>query len=145
MARREYPRSPIVAVGVIIRDDNRIAMIRRANEPFKGYWTFPGGVIDLGEEVRAAARREAIEETGLDVELEEVAAIVDNVVRDEEGLIRYHYVIIDFLAHPVGGTLRPGTDAQDARWVGAEDLDTLEVTEKAKKLARQLLAGLPRQ
>lgn len=141
--KREYPTAPIVAVGVIIRQDNRIAMVQRANEPFKDYWTFPGGTVELGEEVRTAARREAMEETGLEVELQEVAAIVDNVVRDKEGLIRYHYVIIDFLARPIGGTLCPRTDAQDARWVTLEDLRALKVTAKAAQLSRQVLGGSP--
>jgi ADP-ribose pyrophosphatase YjhB (NUDIX family) len=141
VAKREYPQAPIAAVGVIVHHDERIVLIQRAKDPFAGYWTFPGGAVDLGEPVREAARREALEETGLAVELEGIAAVIDNVVRDPSGQVRYHYVIADYLAHPISGSLRPGTDAQDARWVSAADLDNLKVTPHAERLARQVLTG----
>ena len=144
--RREYPETPIIAVGAIIRKSDRItgdrvALIRRDKEPSRGLWTFPGGAVALGETVRHAARREALEETGLQVELGEVAAMVDKVVYDGEGRIRYHYVIIDFLARPVGGILRPGTDVSDACWASLVEVDALDMTKKARELARQLLGG----
>lgn len=141
--KREYPETPIVAVGTIIRQGDRLALVRRDKEPSRGLWTFPGGAVELGETVREAARREALEETGLQVELGEVAAIVDNVVRAGNGRIHYHYIIIDFLARPVAGVLQPGTDVSDARWASLSDLDALEMTEKAGELARRLLGGLP--
>ncbi|MFC2037295.1 NUDIX hydrolase [Chloroflexota bacterium] len=139
--KREYPKAPIVAVGVIIRSGDRIALIQRDKEPSKGLWTFPGGAVELGETVRDAAQREALEETGLAVELGEVAAVVDNMVHDEEGRIHYHYIILDFFARPAGGRLQPGTDVSDARWASLADLDSLDMTEKAGQLARELLAG----
>jgi ADP-ribose pyrophosphatase YjhB (NUDIX family) len=139
--RREYPSRPIVAVGTIIRQDDRIALIRRDKEPSQGRWTFPGGAVELGETVREAAQREALEETGLHVEVGEVAAVVDNVVFDEAGRIRFHYVIIDFLTRPVGGSLQPGTDVSDVCWANRADLDVLDMTEKAHKLAVQLLSS----
>jgi 8-oxo-dGTP diphosphatase len=137
--RREYPAAPVVAVGVIIRDGDRIVLVRRAKEPSKGLWTFPGGAVELGESLRDAAVREAREETGLWVEIGDVATVIDHLVDDGAGRIRYHYVIIDYLARPVGGTLQPGTDASEARWAGLADLDGLEMTEKAGELARGLL------
>jgi ADP-ribose pyrophosphatase YjhB (NUDIX family) len=140
MVRREYPEAPVVAVGVIIRQGDRIVLIRRDKEPSRGLWTFPGGAIELGESLRDAAGREALEETGLEVAVEEVATVVDNIVRDGTDRIRYHYVIVDYHARPLGGTLRPGTDASDARWVGLTDLDSLQMTEKAESVARTLLA-----
>lgn len=139
--RREYPDTPIVAVGVIIRDGDCLALIQRAKEPSKGLWTFPGGAVELGESLHDAAHREALEETGLHVELGEVASVIDNVVRDETGRVQYHYVIVDYMARPVGGTLQPGTDASQARWVTLVDLDALPMTGKAGKLARQLLSN----
>ncbi len=137
--KREYPEAPLVGVGAIIRNDDQIVLIRRSHEPSRGRWTFPGGLVELGETVRDAARREALEETGLLVEIEEVAAVLDNVIRDEEGRIRYHYVIVDFLARPVGGRLQPGSDVSDVRWASLADLDALDVTEKAAEIARRLL------
>lgn len=139
MVKREYPDAPIVGVGAIIRDGDRIVLIRRNQEPSRGRWTFPGGLVELGEPVRDAARREALEETGLVVEIGEVVAVLDKVVHDEAGRVRYHYVIVDFLARPVGGILRPGSDVGDVRWAGLADLDTLDVTEKAAEITRRLL------
>jgi len=140
MVRREYPEAPVVAVGVIIRQGDRIALVRRDKEPSKGLWTFPGGAIELGESLADAARREALEETCLDVDLGEVATVIDSIVRDDTGQVRYHYVIVDYHARPLGGTLRPGTDVSDARWAGLADLDDLQMTEKAEALTRKLLA-----
>jgi 8-oxo-dGTP diphosphatase len=137
--KREYPTSPIVAVGVIIREGDRIALVRRGKEPARGRWTFPGGAVELGESLDDAARREAWEETGLRIEVGEVAIVIDHVVRDDGGRVRYHYVIVDYFARPVGGSLRPGTDASEVRWFGLADLDALDMTEKAAELARQLL------
>jgi 8-oxo-dGTP diphosphatase len=137
--RREYPAAPIVAVGVVILEDGHIALVRRAKEPSRGRWTFPGGAVELGETLQDAARREAAEETGLLVEVGEVATVIDNVVRDDTGRIRYHYVIVDYFARPSGGMLQPGTDVSDARWFSAAELDGLDMTEKAGELARKLL------
>lgn len=137
--KREYPAAPIVAVGVIIRDDDRIVLIRRDKEPSRGRWTFPGGAVELGESLHDAARREAWEETGLHVAVGELATVIDNLVRDEEGRVRYHYVIVDYMARPLEGILRPGSDVSDVRWFTLTDLDGLDMTEKAGALARQLL------
>jgi ADP-ribose pyrophosphatase YjhB (NUDIX family) len=149
--RREYPKVPIVAVGVIIcssqpAGEKRILLIRRDKEPARGLWTFPGGAVELGESVRAAARREAREETGLEVEVGDVAVVIDHVAQDAAGHVQYHYIIIDFYANPIGGALQPGTDVSDARWASLADLDELQMTEKAEEITRQLLgdAATPR-
>ena len=137
--KREYPLAPIVGVGAIIRHQDRLVLIRRDQEPARGYWTFPGGAVELGESLEDAVRREVLEETGLYVELGDVAAVIDHVVRDEVGAVRYHFVIVDYHARPVGGTLQPGSDVSDASWATLEDLDGLQMTEKAAALARELL------
>jgi 8-oxo-dGTP diphosphatase len=138
--KREYPGAPILAVGVIVLAGDRVVLIRRDKEPSRGLWTFPGGAVELGETVREAARREAREETGLEVEVGEVAAVVDHVLRDESGAVRYHYVILDFFARPLGGTLRPSSDVSDVRWASLADVETLPMTDKAQEIARQLLS-----
>ena len=137
--KREYPPAPIVGVGAIIRHQDRLVLIRRDQEPARGYWTFPGGAVELGESLEDAVRREVLEETGLYVQLGDVAAVIDHVARDEVGAVRYHFVIVDYHARPVGGTLQPGSDVSDARWATLEDLDGLQMTEKAAALARELL------
>ncbi len=140
--RREYPAAPVVAVGAVICHQEHLVFIRRDKEPSKGRWTFPGGAVELGESLEDAVRREVLEETGLQVELGEVATVLAHVVRDERGGVRYHYIIVDYFARPVGGVLQPGSDVSDARWVGLDDLDGLEMTAKAGELARELLAGM---
>ena len=138
--KREYPDTPILGVGAIICDGSRIALVRRNREPSRGRWSFPGGVVELGETVRDAVCREALEETGLEVEVGELVAIVDRILRDGSGRIQYHYVILDFFARPVGGSLRPGDDASEVRWASLAELDELDVTEQAKEIAQKLLA-----
>ena len=138
--KREYPDVPIVGVGAIIRDGARIVLIRRDREPAKGRWSFPGGVVELGETVREAVCREVLEETGLEVEVGDLVAVVDRIQRDEAGRVQYHYVILDFLARPVGGSLQAADDAGEVRWAGLAELDGMDVTEQAKEIAQKLLA-----
>lgn len=143
--RREYPEAPIAGVGaVIVRDhpDGRkqVLLIRRAHEPLKGEWSLPGGAVELGETLHAAICREVLEETGLIVEPIDTLLALDRIARDDAGRVRYHYVLVDFLCRVVGGSLACATDALDARWATADDLDgltplTLEVIHKALKMA----------
>lgn len=137
--KREYPAAPILAVGVVVLDRDRILLIRRNKEPSMGLWTFPGGAVELGEGVRDAARREVCEETGLEVEIGEVATVVDAVHRDGHGEILYHYVILDFFARPIRGELQAGSDVSEVRWVGREEVESLPMTDQAQAMARELL------
>ena len=136
---REYPEVPIVAVGVVVKQGHEVLLVQRLNEPSQGRWSLPGGVVELGETVREAARREVHEECGLQIEPGEVLAVVDNIVRDETGRIRFHYVLIDLLAEYVGGELAAASDIGDARWVTEGELGELDVTEKARELVREVL------
>ena len=92
--------------------------------------------MELGERVEEAAVREALEETGLEVEIKELLGVVDKIERDEEGRIRFHFVIIDYLAEVRGGTLRPSSDALDARWVRVEDLPRYRLSPTLLELLR---------
>jgi 8-oxo-dGTP diphosphatase len=141
--KREYPAAPIVAVGVIIENEGRILLIQRDREPARGLWTFPGGAVELGETVRQAAQREAREETGLEVEVGEVATVLDNLFRDEAGAVQYHYVIIDLYARVTGGQMRPGSDVSDVRWASLEEAEALPMTGKAQEMCRQILGKAP--
>jgi len=139
--KREYPEVPIVGVGAVVRDAQRILLVRRKKEPSRGLWTFPGGAVELGEPIELAVRREVQEETGLEIEVERVLVVVDRIDLDEEGLVRYHYVIVDYLARPVGGSVRAGDDADGVLWASRADLDRLEMTEPAGEIARRLLTA----
>ena len=101
---RLYPERPIVAVGAVIFDGERVLLIKRANEPSKGEWSLPGGAVEVGESLEAALAREVREETCLDVTVGPVVEVLDRIRRDEIDRVKYHYVIVDYLCHPRGGT-----------------------------------------
>lgn len=137
---REYPDRPLVGVGAVIVQDNRVLLIRRGQPPLLGEWSLPGGVLECGETLREATIREAREETGLVVETGKLLGVYERVIRADDGRVRYHYVLIDFLCRPVAGDLQAGTDAADVRWFARAELDglnlptdTREVIEKGLK------------
>ena len=141
--KREFPELPLVGVGAIIIEGDRVLLVKRAHPPIEGQWSIPGGVLEVGEMVREAAVREAREETGLLVESGELLGVYDRILRDPEQRVQYHYVLIDFLCRPVGGILLAASDAAEVRWFRREELppmqlaeDTLEVIGKGfEKLA----------
>ena len=139
---REYPRAPVVAVAAAIVDDGRILLVRRASEPGRGRWSLPGGVVRLGERLGEAVVREVIEETNLLIEVVRPIDIVETIIKDEDGRIRYHYVIIDYLARPVAGELRASSDALEARWVGFEEALKLDITNTLRRFLERHLDEL---
>ena len=117
---REYPDRPIVGVGAVIIDRARVLLIKRGSPPLQGEWSLPGGAVELGETLRAAAEREAREETGLIVKAGEVLEVLDRIIPGKGGAPQYHYVLVDFLCAVDGGELRAGGDAADARWAKSQ-------------------------
>ena len=136
--RRLYPEKPLVGVGVLIQDGDRYLLIKRASEPDAGLWSVPGGMVELGERAAEAAKREVMEETGLDVEIVEVLGVVDKIVEGDGDRIKFHFVIVDYLAHPVGGSLEASSDALDARWVKAEDFRDSEMSPTLVELLKRI-------
>lgn len=122
---REYPQHPVIGVGTVVWDGDRVLLVRRGRPPRQGQWSLPGGAQQLGETVAEAARREIREETGLEVELGEIVATVDLIERDDRGRVRYHYTLIDFTAEAASSALVPGDDAADARWFTLDQLPAL--------------------
>jgi ADP-ribose pyrophosphatase YjhB (NUDIX family) len=114
--RREFPETPLVGVGAVVVAENRVLLVRRGNEPQKGHWTLPGGLLEVGESLSAGVVREVMEETGLTVEPIELIELLDRIYREGER-VRYHYVIADYLCRVVGGVLQAATDADEVRWV----------------------------
>jgi ADP-ribose pyrophosphatase YjhB (NUDIX family) len=126
---REYPDHPRVGVGAVVLDGTRVLLVQRGGAPLPGKWSLPGGLLELGETTAEAARREVAEECGLDVEIVGLAGILDRVVHDAHGRIRYHWVLVDYLARPRGGTLCAGDDAADARWVAIDEVAQYDTTD----------------
>ena len=128
MVKRLYPKQPIVGVGVVIIKDGKILLEKRKYEPGKGKWSIPGGLVELGENVEQTVIREVKEETGLDVEKPEHIDVVDNVVRDENGEVKYHFVIIDYFVKLKGGTLKAASDAEELKWVALNEVEKYDLT-----------------
>jgi ADP-ribose pyrophosphatase YjhB (NUDIX family) len=142
---RLYPDKPIVGIGAIIVCDGKMLLEKRKNDPGKGRWSVPGGVVELGENVTQTVIREVKEETGLDVAEPEHIDVVDQITRDEDGRIKYHFVIIDYLVDLKGGTLKAASDADELEWVSLDDVEKCDLTgtfraffERNKELLKKL-------
>lgn len=118
---------------------DRALLLKRAHEPRKGEWSLPGGLLELGESLADAARREIKEETNLEVEVGPIIETFDRVHRDDQGRIRYHFVIVDFVCWSTDGDATAGSDADGVAWVTAEQIDDYGVNAHAKAV---ILRGL---
>ncbi len=130
-ASSRYPTSPIVGVGAVIVQDGQVVLIKRRYEPLAGQWSLPGGRLELGETLEAGVAREMLEETGLEIEAGPVIEVFDRIFLDQERQVRFHYVLIDYLCRPLGGTVRAGSDVDEALWVAPSDLAGYDLTGKA--------------
>jgi len=127
--RREFPEAPIVAVGALVLDGDRVLLVRRGREPLKGQWSLPGGAVELGETLEQAVCREVLEETGLRVEAMGILEVLDRITYEGDGRLKYHYVLIDYRCRVTGGSLCPASDAEQAAWVSRNELEDFGVAE----------------
>lgn len=116
-------------MGALIIDGGRILLVERGREPLKGWWSLPGGVVETGELLETAVRREVREETGLEVEIVCLLEVFERIIRDDAGAAQYHYVLMDYLCRPAGGELCADDDASRVAWVGEADIGDLKITE----------------
>lgn len=142
MVRRFYPNQPVVGVGAIIVCNGKILLEKRKGEPGKGKWSVPGGLVELGEKVEQAVIREVKEETGLDAAEPELIDVVDNIVRDENGEIKYHFVIIDYFVKVKGGELRAADDAEELRWAPLNEAEKYDLTKTFRDFLKRNRAKL---
>ncbi|HEV3305209.1 MAG TPA: NUDIX hydrolase [Candidatus Sulfotelmatobacter sp.] len=135
--QREFPEVPLVGVGAIIIEGDRVVLVKRIHPPLQAEWSIPGGVLEVGEMVREAAIREAREETGLNVEPGELLGVYDRVLRNPERRVQYHYVLIDFLCRRVAGDIAAASDAAEVRWFTQEELPGLKLAEDTLDVIRK--------
>jgi 8-oxo-dGTP diphosphatase len=134
--KREYPDSPLVGVGAIIIENGRVLLVKRGHPPLAGEWSIPGGVLELGETLREAAVREALEETCLSVEPAELLGVFDRVLRDDSGRTLYHYVLVDFLCRRVAGEAHAADDADEVGWFTPVETAALGLAEDTAEVVR---------
>jgi ADP-ribose pyrophosphatase YjhB (NUDIX family) len=126
--KRLYPDHPVVGVGAIVLREGKILLEKRSNEPARGKWSIPGGVVEVGEALEDAAIRDTLEETGLVVEEPRLIDVVCQVDRDAEGKVKYHFVIIDFLVKVKSGEPAAASDAEELRWVPLDEVEGYDLT-----------------
>ncbi len=139
MVGREYPEYPIVGVGAVAIEGGRILLVKRGHDPGKGKWSIPGGLVEVGEVLADAVRREALEETGLVVEPGELAEVAEAITPDGEGKTRFHYILLDFFVRPLGGTARAGDDVSEVRWATPEEALALDLTAGVRTFIEELV------
>jgi 8-oxo-dGTP diphosphatase len=137
---REYPIRPIVGVGGVTIRGGEVLIMKRATAPLKGEWSIPGGGLDVGETIAEGVQREVEEETGVEVRVLGQIETFERIVRDAEGRVQYHYVILDYLCEAIGGELHAGGDATEAAWVAQGELGKYRLTESAARVIAKAFA-----
>lgn len=140
--RRQYPDTPLVGAAAAVFDgEGRVLLVQRGRPPRAGSWGLPGGMLEVGERLAAAAAREAREECGVEIEIGGVAGVFEPITHDDAGRIEYHYVVVDFWASLLSGEAVAGDDAAGVTWAAMTDLDrfallpeTLQVIQDAHAL-----------
>jgi 8-oxo-dGTP diphosphatase len=137
---REYPDQPRVGVGAVVLSGERVLLVKRGGQPSAGKWSLPGGQLELGETTLEGVAREVAEECGLAIRVVGLAGVLDRVVKDAQGRVRYHWVLVDYLAYPESETVCAGSDAAEARWVPVADIASLDVTEGLADMIHRAVA-----
>jgi ADP-ribose pyrophosphatase len=143
--QRHYPTVPLIGVGILLVKNERLLLIKRKNNPDAGYWSIPGGHLELGEKVQDAAVREAYEETGFKTRVTKLAGVIDKIMYDDKGEVEYHYVLINYFVNQIEGDPnqppKANDDAAEAKFVPFGELKSYKLTESLIELLRQLKIG----
>jgi 8-oxo-dGTP diphosphatase len=141
---RQYPSRPFLGVGALIFEEGKILLVERGKEPLKGYWSLPGGIVETGEKLEEAIRREVEEETGLDVEPYAMFEIFERIMPDPQGRPEYHYVLIDYLCRRLSGEPAAASDVSRVAWVEEQNLGRYRLTEGTLGVIERAFAKLQR-
>lgn len=142
---RRYPARPIPGVGALIIDHDRILLVERGREPLKGYWSLPGGAVETGERLEEALRREVREETGLEIAIIRMIEVFERIMPGDNGATEYHYILLDYICRPTGGTLCASDDASRAEWFTEDEVAGLKITEGTPGVISRAFAWLGKQ
>ena len=130
---REYPDRPIVAVsGVVTNNKGEILIVRRAKSPGKGLWSLPGGAVKLGEKLINALKRELKEECNISIEIKKFLGAFDRIFLDKNEIVRYHYIIIDYLCQTNDKHIQPGSDVDNFAWISLNNINQYTYTAGVK-------------
>jgi 8-oxo-dGTP diphosphatase len=115
----------------------RILLVERGGQPLKGYWSLPGGLVETGEKLEDAVRREVLEETGLHVKPTRLFGIYERIMPGADGRIEYHYLLLDYVCTVKSGAIQASDDASNVRWVRKSELDAYQLTEGTREVIEQ--------
>lgn len=132
---------PLLGVGALIFRRNRVLLVERGKEPLKGYWSLPGGLVETGERLEDAIRREVLEETGLVVKPKYLAEVFERIMHDADSRVEYHYVLADYVCQIVSGEPVASDDASRVDWFRVDRLDELLLTEGTREVIKKVHAG----
>jgi 8-oxo-dGTP diphosphatase len=141
---REYPAHPLVGVGALIHDEQgRVLLIKRKFEPNKGRWSLPGGLLETGEALVEGGKREVREELGVEVKVEELFQVSEEIVRDKGAEVRFHFVLVDYLAsvQPMGARITLNGESESFKWFGPEEVEGLDLSENTKRIILRYFNG----
>jgi 8-oxo-dGTP diphosphatase len=142
---RAFPKYPHIGVGTLLIRNNALLLVKRKYNPDAGMWSIPGGHLKVGEKTRVGAEREMEEETGIKVKVKKLAGIIDKIVHDEKGRIKYHYVLLNYFVEQIEEDPNKKPIAQDdaleARFVDIDNLKEYTLTDSLIKLLKELKLG----
>ena len=136
---RLYPERPIPGVAAVIVRGRMVLLAERGKPPSLGKWGIPGGAVEVGETREEAVAREGLEETNVVVKPVELLEIFNSISSDDEGIVRHHYILFEYLCEYVSGEVIPGTDAPDARWVPIDDLGSVNIMPYTRRFIEKVL------
>jgi len=134
MENRNYLEYPFIGVGVVVWNNNRFLLVKRSKSPRKGEWSIPGGRQMLGETTRETASREIQEEASIRINILGLVDVVDSIVKDEKGMVKFHATLVDYVAQYVSGTPQAGDDATEIGWFTIDNLPSLNLWKETDRI-----------